>query len=165
LTVLLAMVAVVAVGLLVRQWLMSDQTGATADGAGQTVDTAGRDNTDSSDTDSSNSGRGERPNAIAVDGEPVTVDSPAGQNARLTFAGEEGQYLSLGAMSSSLNPATIDIVAPNGETVDSIIIYATTGDDFYDLDLAEPLSQAGEYTIVVDPDVADGNVTLALTSS
>jgi hypothetical protein len=52
-----------------------------------------------------------------------------------------------------------------GELLGSSTIYETASGEFEDLDLDEPLSKTGEYTIVVNPDAASGNVTLRLASS
>jgi hypothetical protein len=88
-----------------------------------------------------------------------------GQDARLRFSADEGQRLSVVATDVSLESATMRIVGPDATTIERTTISATTGSDIEDLNLDEPLSESGTYTIVVDPDVASGAVTVAVSST
>jgi predicted Ser/Thr protein kinase len=151
LTVALAVVAAAAMGLLVREWLLSDTAGG-----GQAVNAGDR---AGASEPAANAGQ---PGDITVGGAPVTVDAPNGEDARLQFAGEEGQRLNIGVTDSTMSSATVTVLAPDGETLDDVSVYETVDDQIYDIDLDPELAETGEHTIVVDPH-ATGSATVTLS--
>jgi YD repeat-containing protein len=99
---------------------------------------------------------------IATDGTPATVTiSTPGQNARMTFSGTAGNFISLdisgATYGSSVNgPASLKIIKPDGTNLVSTA-FSTFG-NFVD---ATQLPVTGTYTILIDPASADtGSVTL-----
>jgi hypothetical protein len=98
---------------------------------------------------------------ITIDGTAVSLQfSRPGRDARLRFTAEQGQSLSLTTPDSTIDVANVVVLDPDGERVDGAVIYRETGGQF---DLVEPLPQSGEYTVVVDPDVATGSMALSLS--
>ncbi|MHB8419873.1 MAG: beta strand repeat-containing protein [Myxococcales bacterium] len=84
----------------------------------------------------------------------------AGQDARYTFSGTSGQYLSLALTGSTFASATsVYVYAPNGNQAGSTAVYSGSSAV---IDLA-PLSQTGTYTVSVAPSGAGtGQLTLEL---
>lgn len=94
------------------------------------------------------------PDGVAV---VVTTTAP-GQNARLTFSGTAGRYVSLQESAGSYSSgADVYIKNPDGTTLASNFV---TTSAFID---AQRLPASGTYTILVDPrSTATGSVTLRL---
>jgi hypothetical protein len=98
----------------------------------------------------------------AIDGAPADLKfSRAGRDARLRFSAEQGQSLRLATPDSTIDVANVVVLDPNGEQVDQAVIFRNTGGEF---EFAKPLPRSGEYTAVVDPDVATGTMSLSLSS-
>ena len=97
--------------------------------------------------------------AIVPGGSPLTVTTlTSGQNARITFAGTEGQRVSL-QVGSNCCLAQFSILNPDGSALAGPTTFGTTG-GFID---TRTLSATGTHTIVFDPQgSATGSVTLTL---
>jgi subtilisin family serine protease len=88
----------------------------------------------------------------------ATIGTP-GQNARLTFAGQSGQRISLKLAPVSISSSYVSILKPDGSPLAGNVYVSSFG-GFVD---TRTLPATGNYTIVVDPqDTATGSMTLAL---
>ena len=84
-----------------------------------------------------------------------------GQNARYTFSGTAGQWVSLGLTSVTLTSATVWLLNPDGTTLASTSVGTVGGG----LEPPGTLPTTGTYTLVVDPaGIYTGNITLKLMS-
>jgi subtilisin family serine protease len=82
-----------------------------------------------------------------------------GQNARLTFAGQAGQRISLKLTPVTIPSSYVSILKPDGSQLAGNVYVSTSG-GFVD---TKTLPATGTYTIVADPqDTAIGSMTLAL---
>ncbi len=97
---------------------------------------------------------------ITPGGASATIsNSTPGQNARLTFAGQPGQRISLKLSAVTMSLAFVSILKPDGSALVSTT-YIGTGGGFID---TRTLPAAGTYTILVDPQgMATGSMTLTL---
>lgn len=95
--------------------------------------------------------------AIGFGGSGVNVQTTVpGQNGRLTFTGAVGQRVSATQVGFNCFTATTSILAPNGGTIAS-----TCGGSF--IDVTNPFTAAGVYTILFDPKGANyGSTTITL---
>jgi hypothetical protein len=103
---------------------------------------------------------------ISINGPAVILTNRAGQNARLSFSGTAGQWISLGVSNTTIG-------APQCCTTSKVAIYKPDGTalvapiDFYQAGVGTPsvqLPSSGNYTIVVDPYLAvAGDTTLTLS--
>jgi hypothetical protein len=98
---------------------------------------------------------------IAIGGAAVALTLPqAGQRARLTFDGTEGQRLSLGLTDSTILSGIASVIHPDGSTVAS---RGGFGSGNTTLDMP-PLPVTGTYVMLLDPFTSyQGNVTLTLS--
>jgi YD repeat-containing protein len=106
--------------------------------------------------------------SISINGPLVTLTNKAGQNARLTFTGTAGQWISLGLTDSTIgapaccNTSTFAILKPDGTT-----FLSPTGFFGFHPITTTPSMQlpvSGTYTMVVDPyNAVAGNVTITLS--
>jgi hypothetical protein len=97
---------------------------------------------------------------IALSGASLTatIGTP-GQNARLTFAGQSGQRVSLKLAPVSISSSYVSILKPDGAPLAGNVYVSSFG-GFVD---TRTLPATGTYTIVIDPqDTATGSMTLAL---
>jgi hypothetical protein len=91
---------------------------------------------------------------------PISI-ARVGQNARYTFSGTAGQWVSLGLTSVTLTSATVWLLNPDGTTLASTSVGTTGGG----LEPPGTLPTTGTYTLVVDPSsIFTGNITLKLMS-
>lgn len=91
---------------------------------------------------------------------PISI-ARVGQNARYTFSGTAGQWVSLGLTSVTLTSATVWLLNPDGTTLTSTSVGTTGGG----LEPPGTLPTTGTYTLVVDPSgIYTGNITLKLMS-
>jgi hypothetical protein len=93
-------------------------------------------------------------------GSSVSVGTTVpGQNARVIFAGEVGQRVSVRLTGVTMTSARVSLLNPDGSPLGSTVYIGTAG-GFID---AKSLSTGGTYAIVVDPQgAATGNATLTL---
>jgi hypothetical protein len=100
--------------------------------------------------------------SITLDGATVPLTlSRVGQNARYTFSGTSGQWVSLGFTSVTLASVTVTLYKPDG-TYLTATSFGTGGGG---LEPPTTLPTTGTYTLVIDPSgVYTGNVTLQLMS-
>jgi YD repeat-containing protein len=97
---------------------------------------------------------------IAIDGAPVPLTIMPGQTARVGFAGQPGQRLSLGITSVTLAGSYVSVYKPDGAILISRTWIATAGGA---IDMP-PLPSAGTFVIVVEPNGTNsGNMTLTLS--
>ncbi len=102
--------------------------------------------------------------AITAGGPPVTVTMASGQNARVTFAGNAGQRVSLQLSgvtigASACCSAQVSILNPDGTVLIPAMQFGTSG-AFVD---TRTLGGAGTYTILMTPAAGNsGSVTLQL---
>ena len=96
---------------------------------------------------------------IAADGVPVTVTTTlAGQNAKVTFNGTEGQRVSLDISAVTIPGTYVYLLNPDGAQLS--YVYSGTGGAFLD---TQTLPATGTYTIFVDPsNTYTGSATLRL---
>jgi hypothetical protein len=88
----------------------------------------------------------------------ATIGTP-GQNARLTFAGQSGQRISLKLAPVTISSSYVSILKPDGTQLAGNVYVSTSG-GFVD---TKTLPATGTYTIVADPqDTAIGSMTIAL---
>jgi subtilisin family serine protease len=88
----------------------------------------------------------------------ATISTP-GQNARLTFAGQSGQRISLKLAPVTITSSYVSILKPDGAQLAGNVYVSSSG-GFVD---AKTLPATGMYTIVADPqDTAIGSMTMAL---
>jgi large repetitive protein len=78
--------------------------------------------------------------SISVDGSPLSLSIPGGQDARITFAGTAGQKLGLGVTGVSGASRYMEVLKPDGQTLAD-----TAASPNASLNL--PLSASGTYTI------------------
>jgi hypothetical protein len=98
---------------------------------------------------------------ISVDGPGVpSYIGRGGQNARYTFTGTTGQLLGVGITPGGLS-GTVYVVKPDGNTLDFAQFYPSSGNTITPPALPSP---GGTYTLKVEPGLATGSVTLALTT-
>ncbi len=96
---------------------------------------------------------------IAINGSPVTVTiSRVGQNAHLTFSGTQGQNITL--TGSNVTVSTNVFIYPPGSTTP--LTSGTFGGAGGSLGAQLPAD--GTYTILLDPSLGTGSLTLTLTS-
>jgi hypothetical protein len=100
--------------------------------------------------------------SITIDGSPLTVNiTRPGQDARITFGGTAAQLVGLGitnaTMGSAFSGVWVSIVNPDGTTLGSANVGTTGGE--VDGQLPVP----GTYTVLVDPGLLTGSVTLTLS--
>ncbi len=102
---------------------------------------------------------------ISINGSAVPLTNRAGQNARLSFTGNAGQWVSLGVSDTTIG-------APSCCTTSTVAIYKPDGTALLSpLQFYQPLGTnslqlptTGTYTIVLDPYLAvAGNTTLTLS--
>jgi hypothetical protein len=96
---------------------------------------------------------------MAADGSPVTVTTTlAGQNAKVTFSGTEGQRVSLDISGVTIPGTYVYLLNPDGAQL--AYVYSGTGGAFMD---TQALPTTGTYTIFVDPsNTYTGSATLRL---
>ncbi|MDT5268361.1 MAG: hypothetical protein QOH49_547 [Acidobacteriota bacterium] len=96
---------------------------------------------------------------MAADGSPVTVTTTlAGQNAKVTFSGTEGQRVSLDISGVTIPGTYVYLLNPDG--AQQAYVYSGTGGAFLD---TQTLPTTGTYTIFVDPSSTyTGSATLRL---
>ena len=88
----------------------------------------------------------------------ATIGTP-GQNARLTFAGQSGQRISLKLAPVTISSSYVSILKPDGTQLAGNVYVSSSG-GFVD---TKTLPATGTYTIVADPqDTAIGSMTMAL---
>ena len=104
--------------------------------------------------------------SISIDGPPVTLTTRIGQNARLTFSGNAGQWVSLGASDATIGAptccttSTMAIYKPDGTTLVAPLGFLQAGNGTPSVQL--PVT--GTYSIIIDPyNTVAGNVTLTLS--
>jgi hypothetical protein len=98
---------------------------------------------------------------IGIDGSSVTATiSRPGENARYTFTGSTGQLLSVSITPGGLS-GTVYVLRPDGNTLDFAQFYGSSGNAITPPALPSP---GGTYTLKVEPGIATGSVTLALTT-
>jgi subtilisin-like proprotein convertase family protein len=100
--------------------------------------------------------------SITLDGAsvPLTI-SRVGQNARYTFSGTSGQWVSLGLTSVTMAYVNVTLLKPDGTTLTGTSVGTAGGG----LEPPSTLPTTGTYTIVIDPSgTYTGNVTLKLMS-
>lgn len=90
----------------------------------------------------------------------VSTISNVGQNARYTFTGTAGQWVSLGMTAVTITSSTITLWKPDGTQLASTTVGTTGGS----LDLSSALPTTGTYTITVNP-TANYTGTMTLTLS
>jgi len=98
---------------------------------------------------------------LNLDGTPTTATlTTVGQNARYTFSGTAGQWVSLGITTVTLTQSTVSILKPDGTTLSSVTVGTTGGS------LDPPiLPTTGTYTVTVNPLYQyTGSLTLTLSS-
>ena len=100
--------------------------------------------------------------SITLDGASVPISlTQIGQNARYTFSGTSGQWVSLGLTSVTIPSATVTLLKPDGTTLASMSVGTGGGG----LEPPATLPTTGTYTIVVDPSgTYTGTITLTLMS-
>lgn len=99
---------------------------------------------------------------LNLDGTATTATiATVGQNARYTFSGTAGQWMSLGMTAVTLTSTTVSLYKPDGTYLAAMSVGATGGS----LDLSSALPTTGTYTLTVNPVAAyTGNMTLTLSS-
>ncbi len=91
----------------------------------------------------------------------TTAITPIGRNARYTFSGTTGQWVSLGLTGVTITSSTITLWKPDGTQFASTTIGTSGGS----LDAPTALPTTGTYTVTVNPAVQyTGNITLTLSS-
>lgn len=91
----------------------------------------------------------------------TTTITPIGRNARYTFSGTTGQWVSLGVTGVTITSATVTLWKPDGTQFTSTTIGTTGGS----LDAPTALPTTGTYTVTVNPAVQyTGNITLTLST-
>jgi subtilisin family serine protease len=97
---------------------------------------------------------------VALSGPAFTATmATPGQNARLTFAGQSGQRISLKLAPVTIPSSYVSILKPDGTQLAGNVYVSSSG-GFVD---TKTLPATGTYTIVADPqDTAIGSMTLAL---
>lgn len=99
---------------------------------------------------------------LSLDGTAtVSTISSIGQNARYTFTGTAGQWVSLGMTNVTLTLATITLWKPDGTQWTSTSVGTSGGS----LDAPTALPTTGTYTVTVNPAAQyTGNITLTLST-
>ncbi|MDI3466381.1 MAG: hypothetical protein OJF50_005202 [Nitrospira sp.] len=90
----------------------------------------------------------------------VSTLSTVGQNARYTFTGTAGQWVSLGMTSVTITSSTITLWKPDGTSMVGTSVGTAGGS----LDLSTALPTTGTYTVTVNP-AANYTGTMTLTLS
>lgn len=91
----------------------------------------------------------------------VSTLSTIGQNARYTFNGSAGQWVSLGLTSVTMSSSTVTLWKPDGTGVNATTVGTAGGS----LDAPTALPATGLYTVTVNPYGANtGSMTLTLSS-
>jgi hypothetical protein len=95
---------------------------------------------------------------LTIGGPTQTFNLAApGQRALATFSGTTGQYTTLAVTANTIASSTLTILKPDGtQLVAAPVTSSTTG-----VQLPQ-LPASGTYTIVVDPGINSGSITLAL---
>jgi YD repeat-containing protein len=92
----------------------------------------------------------------------VSTLSIIGQNARYTFTGTAGQWVSVGFTSVTITSVTVSLLKPDGTYLTGV----TVGTGGGSLDLSSALPTTGTYTVTVNPAVQyTGNITLTLSTA
>lgn len=99
---------------------------------------------------------------LNVDGTATTtMITPIGRNARYTFTGTAGQWVSLGMTNVTLTLATVTLWKPDGTQLASTTVGTSGGS----LDAPTALPSTGTYTVTVNPTAQyTGNITLTLST-
>src|SRR5438105_581770 len=103
--------------------------------------------------------------SITVGGDPYTLTiSTSGDTGQVTFSGTAGENVGLGLTNVTLGTSTccssfVSILNPDGTTLKSISAFGTNGADVN----VPTLPTTGTYTIVIDPQLNTGSVTLILS--
>lgn len=99
---------------------------------------------------------------LNLDGTPTTTTiTPIGRNARYTFTGTAGQWVSLGMTSVTITSATVTLWKPDGTQLNYTTISTSGGS----LDTPTALPTTGTYTVTVNPAAQyTGNLTLTLST-
>ncbi len=99
---------------------------------------------------------------IAIDGASVPVSlNKAGQTARYTFNGNEGQWVNLGLSSVSITSSAVTLLTSDG----TVLASAGVGTAGGGLEDQHPLPTTGTYTVLVDPVGSyTGKMTLTLST-
>lgn len=91
----------------------------------------------------------------------TTAITPIGRNARYTFSGTTGQWVSLGLTGVTITSSTVTLWKPDGTQFTSTSIGTSGGS----LDAPTALPTTGTYTVTVNPALQyTGNITLTLSS-
>ncbi len=91
----------------------------------------------------------------------TTTITQVGQNARYTFTGTAGQWVSLGMTGVTITASTVMLVRPDGTTWLSMSV-GTTGNS---LDSPTALPTTGTYAVIVNPSAQyTGTMTLTLST-
>lgn len=91
----------------------------------------------------------------------TTAITPIGRNARYTFSGTTGQWVSLGLTGVTITSSTVTLWKPDGTQFASTSIGTSGGS----LDAPTALPTTGIYTVTVNPALQyTGNLTLTLSS-
>ena len=100
--------------------------------------------------------------SIAIDGASVPVSlNKAGQTARYSFNGKEGQWVNLGLTGVSITSSAVTLLTSDGTILASTAV-GTAGGGLAD---KSPLPTTGTYTVLVDPVGSyTGKMTLTLST-
>ena len=105
---------------------------------------------------------------MSINGPPVTLTNRAGQNARLLFSGNAGQWVSLAVTDSTISApfccttSTVAIYKPDGTALLAPLGFLQSSPVTTTQSLQLPVS--GTYLLVLDPyNAVAGNVTLTLS--
>lgn len=91
----------------------------------------------------------------------TTTITPIGRNARYTFSGTTGQWVSLGLTGVTITSSTVTLWKPDGTQFASTSISTAGGS----LDAPTALPTTGTYTVTVNPILQyTGNITLTLST-
>lgn len=99
--------------------------------------------------------------SVTVNGSPITLAfSRVGQNGRVTFAGTEGQQVTVSISGNTAGSITVALLRPDGSSITStmsgLAAFALT---------TQTLAATGTYSITVDPfSLNTGSVTVTVTS-
>ena len=99
---------------------------------------------------------------LNLDGTATTATiATVGQNARYTFSGTAGQWVSFGFTAVTISSANVTLYKPDGTYLTATSIGTAGGS----LDLLAALPTTGTYTLTVNPSGAyTGNLTITLSS-
>lgn len=99
---------------------------------------------------------------LNLDGTATTATiATVGQNARYTFSGTAGQWVSFGFTAVTISSANVTLYKPDGTYLTATSIGTAGGS----LDLSAALPTTGTYALIVNPSGAyTGNLTITLSS-